>query len=113
MQNLGRCYVRYINQTYQRTRTLWESRFESILVDTERCLLILYRYIELNPVRARMVEHLAAYLWSNYQSLSLLLLSENTIQTFRDAKNKVWAIDDEPFIEQVSNTLFRRAKPSR
>ncbi len=67
MQNLGRYYVRYVNQTYQRTGTLWEGRFKSTLVDTESYLLTLYRYIELNPVRARMVEHPAAYPWSSYQ----------------------------------------------
>ncbi|MFQ3197418.1 MAG: putative transposase [Paraglaciecola sp.] len=44
-----------------------EGRFKSTLVDTERYLLTLYRYIELNPVRARMVEHPAAYPWSSYQ----------------------------------------------
>jgi putative transposase len=46
MQNLGRYYVRYINQTYQRTGTLWEGRFKSTLVDTESYLLTLYCYIE-------------------------------------------------------------------
>jgi putative transposase len=67
MQNLGRYYVRYVNRTYQRTGTLWEGRFKSTLVDTESYLLTLYRYIELNPVRARMVGHPAAYPWSSYQ----------------------------------------------
>ena len=57
MQNLGRYYVRYVNQTYQRTGTLWEGRFKSTLVDTESYLLTLYRYIELNHVKARMDEH--------------------------------------------------------
>ena len=143
MQNLGRYYVRYVNQTYQRTGTLWEGRFKSTLVDTESYLLTLYRYIELNPVRARMVEHPAAYPWSSYQgnvgdrnitlltshplylalgntkaerksayqSLFLSHLSDNTIQAIRDATNKAWALGDESFIEQVANTLSRRAKP--
>jgi putative transposase len=42
MQNLGRYYVRYINQTCQRTGTLWGGRFKSNLVDTRRYLLTLY-----------------------------------------------------------------------
>jgi putative transposase len=45
---------------------LWKGRFKSTLVGTESYLLTLYRYIELNPVRARMVEHPAAYPWSSY-----------------------------------------------
>ena len=71
MQSLGRYYVRYINTTYKRTGTLWEGRFKSTLVDNERYLLTVYRYIELNPVRAAMVDHAADYPWSSYQSNAL------------------------------------------
>jgi len=55
MQSIGRQYVRYFNDTYQRTGTLWEGRYKSCLVQAEDYLLHLYRYIELNPVRANMV----------------------------------------------------------
>jgi putative transposase len=48
---------------------------------------------------------------SAYQSLFLSRLSDNTIQAIRDATNKAWALGDESFIEQVANTLSRRAKP--
>ncbi len=44
-----------INYTYKLTGTLWEGRFKSCLVQTEEYLIQLYRYIELNPVRANMV----------------------------------------------------------
>ncbi|TQF66841.1 transposase [Pseudoalteromonas luteoviolacea] len=67
MQSLGRYYVRYFNDTYQRTGTLWEGRYKSTLVDTERYFLLVSRYIELNPVRANMVSHPAEYTWSSYQ----------------------------------------------
>lgn len=67
MQALGRQYVRYFNYTYKRTGTLWEGRYKSCLVDAERYLLELYRYIELNPVRANMVVDPANYVWSSYQ----------------------------------------------
>lgn len=66
MQSLGRTYVRYINHSYRRSGTLWEGRYKSTLVDEERYLLTLSRYIELNPVRARMVRHPRDYLWSSY-----------------------------------------------
>jgi len=67
MQALGRRYVPYINKTYQRTGTLWEGRYRASLVDADQYLLACYRYIELNPVRAGMVQHPAAYLWSSYR----------------------------------------------
>lgn len=66
MQSLGRFYVRYINQTYQRSGTLWQGRYKSTLVDEDRYFLTVSRYIELNPVRAGMVDHPADYPWSSY-----------------------------------------------
>ena len=68
MQALGRRYVYYINKTYHRTGTLWEGRYKSSLIDSERYLLSCMRYIELNPVRASMVEHPGEYKWSSYHT---------------------------------------------
>ncbi|MGN2250876.1 transposase [Frateuria sp. GZRe14] len=66
MQALGRRYVRYINDRYHRTGTLWEGRYKACPVDRESYLLHCYRYIELNPVRARMVGDPGEYRWSSY-----------------------------------------------
>ncbi len=71
LQSLGRYYVRYINQTHNRTGTLWEGRFKSTLIDSEQYFLLVSRYIELNPVRAKMVKHPAEYPWSSYQKNAL------------------------------------------
>jgi len=68
MQALGRRYVYYINHTYLRTGTLWEGRYKANLVDGEAYLLTCMRYIELNPVRAGMVEHPGDYAWSSYSA---------------------------------------------
>jgi len=68
MQSLGRRFVCYINKTYHRTGTLWEGRYKSSLVDSDQYLLTCMRYIELNPVRANMVEHPADYKWSSFQT---------------------------------------------
>ncbi|NRA72618.1 MAG: transposase [Gammaproteobacteria bacterium] len=67
MQGLGRQYVRYFNDFHQRSGTLWEGRYKSCLVQEEDYLLQVYRYIELNPVRAHMVEQPEDYHWSSYQ----------------------------------------------
>lgn len=71
MQALGRQYVRYFNYTYKRTGTLWEGRFKSCIVDADNYLLICQRYIELNPVRAGMVEAPSEYKWSSYNANGL------------------------------------------
>ena len=67
MQALGRMYVRYFNHKYERSGTWWEGRFHSSLVSNDEYLLTVYRYIELNPVRANMVEKPVEYKWSSYR----------------------------------------------
>lgn len=69
--SLGRRYVQYINKTYRRTGTLWDSRYKSSLVHADDYLLLCQRYIELNPVRAGMTGDPAQYRWSSYRANGL------------------------------------------
>ena len=71
MQMLGRYYVQYFNYSYERTGTLWEGRYKASLIDSNSYALICYRYIELNPVRADMVDHPSEYPWSSYRHNAL------------------------------------------
>ncbi|HWQ37265.1 MAG TPA: transposase [Burkholderiales bacterium] len=71
LQSLGRRYVQYFNYTYRRTGTLWEGRYRATVIDAEVYLLTCMRYIELNPVRANMVEHPGDYPWSSYRGNAL------------------------------------------
>jgi putative transposase len=66
MQSLGRRYVRHVNTTYRRTGTLWEGRYRAAPINAEDYFLVCCRYIELNPVRARMVPHPRDYPWSSW-----------------------------------------------
>ncbi len=66
MQSLGRRYVKYVNDTYGRTGTLWEGRYKASLVSTDDYMLVCSRYIELNPVRAGMIARPGDYIWSSY-----------------------------------------------
>jgi REP-associated tyrosine transposase len=66
MKAVGQRYVQYVNRTYRRSGTLWEGRFRSCVLQDDTYLLACSRYIELNPVRAGMVEHPGAYRWSSY-----------------------------------------------
>jgi putative transposase len=68
MQSLGRVYVAYFNGCYGRTGTLWEGRYKAAIVEHDRYLLSCMRYIELNPVRARMVESPSEYRWSSFRA---------------------------------------------
>ena len=65
---IGSRYAYYFNKTYKRTGTVWEGRHKSSLVDSERYFLICNRYIELNPVAAKMVLKPEQYRWSSYSA---------------------------------------------
>jgi putative transposase len=67
MQYVGPRFVRAVNRRYGRTGTLWEGRYRSSLVDSERYVLTCARYIELNPVRAGMVGTPREYRWSSHR----------------------------------------------
>ena len=66
MQAVGRRYVRYFNDRQGRTGTLWEGRYRSTVIDTDRYLLACMAYIDLNPVRAGLVRGAAGYPWSSH-----------------------------------------------
>ena len=66
MQAIGRRYVRYFNQRQGRTGTLWEGRYKSTLIQSERYLLACMVYIDLNPVRAALVSDPGDYPWSSH-----------------------------------------------
>ncbi len=68
MKHLGQRYAQYANATHERTGGLFEDRFRSSIVDSERYFLTCQRYIEMNPVRAGMVAFPGQYAWSSYRA---------------------------------------------
>ena len=65
MRQAGQSYVQSFNQRHGRVGTLWQGRFKSSLVDSGAYALRVIRYIELNPVRAALVDRPDAYRWSS------------------------------------------------
>jgi putative transposase len=68
MKNLSQHYVQRTNYRLKRSGTLWEGRFHSSLVLSDAYALACYRYIETNPVRARMTTTASEYRWSSYHA---------------------------------------------
>jgi putative transposase len=71
MQSLGRRYVRHMNLAYGRSGTMWEGRYRAALIEPGHCFLACMRYIELNPVRATLVQRPGDYRWSSYRANAL------------------------------------------
>jgi putative transposase len=66
MQAMGRSYVQRLNSRYNRSGNLWEGRYKASLVQDDRYFLACQRYIELNPVRAGMVDSPEQYPYSSF-----------------------------------------------
>lgn len=67
MRSVAQKHAQYINWRYRRTGTLWEGRYRAALIQNDTHLLVCQRYVELNPVRARMVQYPGQYPWSSYR----------------------------------------------
>ncbi len=97
MQAVGRRYVRYFNARQKRSGTLWEGRYKSTLIQTERYLLACMAYIDLNPVRGALVAQAADYPWSSYGHYAGLrsdpLITPHPL---------VWELGNTPFAREAS-----------
>lgn len=71
MRSLGERYARYVSEAHQRDGALWEDRYDAIPIHVARYLLSCMRYIELNPVRARLVASPEQYRWSSFRANAL------------------------------------------
>jgi putative transposase len=67
MKSTTQDYSQYFNHRYQRCGAVWQGRYKSCVVQTEDYFLACQRYIELNPVRAGMVDYPGSYRWSSYR----------------------------------------------
>ena len=67
MQSLKQRFSSWYNRREGRRGTLWEERYKSVLVEgSEDALFTVAAYIDLNPVRAKLVDDPKDYHWSGY-----------------------------------------------
>jgi putative transposase len=97
MQAVGRRYVRYFNGAQMRSGTLWEGRYKSTLIQTDRYLLACMVYIDLNPVRAGLVAQAADYPWS-----SLGHYTGQRIDKLVSAHPLIWELGNTPFAREAA-----------
>ena len=66
MKTLLQRFTRWFTRTHERSGTLWEERYKSVIVESGIAARTMAAYIDLNPVRAGMVSDPAFYRWSSY-----------------------------------------------
>lgn len=104
MQALGRRYVRHFNLRHGRTGTLWEGRYRSTLIQTERHLLACMVYMDLNPVRAGMVVDPIEHLWSSHGHYTGTRVDKNLTP-----HALYWQLGNTPFDREAAYTDLVRA----
>lgn len=119
MQDVGRRYVRLFNDIHKRTGTLWEGRYKSCLIDSENYYFTCHRYIELNPVRAALVDDPANYRWSSHRYYALgkadPLVSEHALferlaQTSPERRSAFRALFYQPLAADVLERIRSSAR---
>jgi len=66
MKDVKQRFSTWFNQTNERKGTLFEERFKSVIVQDGQALRMMAAYIDLNPVRAGIVDDPAKYFWCGY-----------------------------------------------
>lgn len=70
MQWLNGGYAQWFNRRHRRVGHLFQGRFHGVIIDEDRYLLQVLRYIVNNPVRAKMVARPEQYRWSSYRAIA-------------------------------------------
>jgi putative transposase len=104
MQALGRRYVRHFNQCHGRTGTLWEGRYRSTLIQTERHFMACMAYIDLNPVRAGMVASPLDHVWSSHAHYVGV-----RVDKWLTPHALYWQLGNTPFAREAAYTEMVRA----
>ena len=97
MQAVGRRYVRYYNDSQGRSGTLWEGRYKSTVIQTDRYFLACMVYIDLNPVRAGLVAQARDYPWSSHSHY--IGLRQDRLITPHPL---YWELGNTPFAREVA-----------
>lgn len=130
MQDLGRRYVRIVNRQYQRTGTLWEGRYRTVLIDTPY-VLPAYRWLDgmnEHPSTTSALRHLGlqpqdfirdhAQFWQlgntpferqvRYRELLQVGLSDRQKQELAQAVHGGWSLGSPEFIALIEQATGRR-----
>jgi putative transposase len=70
MRQLNGVYTQLYNRRHSKVGHLFQGRFKGILVDDSAYLMEVCRYVDLNPVRARIIRDPGKWQWSSYRAHS-------------------------------------------
>jgi len=140
-QGLGKClhrvtfkYAQYFNQKYGRSGRLWQNRYFSCIVDKNEYLWVAARYIERNPVRAKIAKSAEDWKWSSARfhikggsppvlsnwldksekaEYRRFVQNEGSEEAIRKATSNGRPLGDMKFVERLEGLLGRVLKPQK
>jgi hypothetical protein len=125
VKELKERFSRWFNKQNGRRGTLWMDRFKSICVDGEAALATMAAYIDLNPVRAGIVDDPMFYEWSGYGEATAgsrrarrglckaLNLPQDSWQTRGMPRYRLFLFDEGLSVEPTSSSLGKGKKKRR
>lgn len=105
-------YVRYYNKRYSLSGHLWQGRYKSFLVQEETYLLILLKYVDANPLRAKIVRDCIDYKYSSAKNrvlkISDEIISSPPISLPDNWHNFINEIENKINIDTINNSIERQ-----
>lgn len=100
MRRIGASYVYWYNWKYERIGHLFQDRYKSEVVENDKYLLAVLRYIHQNPLKAGIVKDIKEYKWSSYseylnKSKNQLVDEDFILGIFDKNKNKAKILFEE------------------
>ncbi len=112
MQWLMTSHVRRYHRHYESSGHVWQGRFKSFMVQEDNHLLMVLRYIEANPVRAKMVESAKGWKWSSHNEVMVSdkrgLVDEAPIQIPEEWTDYVDAPFQDDEVARVRSSVHRQ-----
>jgi len=96
VRDLKQNFSRWYNKTHNRSGYLWGGRFTSVLLEKGEALVSCMAYVDLNPVRARIVVSPQDYPWSSIGCL----VRETCTETFLHPEISGLGGDQATFLQQ-------------
>lgn len=111
MRQVNSKYAMYFNKKYDRVGHLWQDRFKSWYIQNENYLWVLFKYIELNPIKANIVDEFGKY----YRSFVYDVLNKKVLKCAKESiflKKDILKYLDIELSENELNVLEKIQKES-
>ncbi len=106
-------YVRYYNKRYNLSGHLWQGRYKSFIVQEDTYLLVLLKYVEANPLRAKIVNDSIEYKYSSaYKRVNKLedeLIDDSQIDLPNNWHEFINEIENKTNIDCIRNSITRQS----